>query len=129
MLYDGLAIIALFMLVTAAAMLLGMENRTAGKDPVYSAGLLIVWFVYLGWCWSRGGMTLGMRAWKVRIENADGESPGWGQCAVRFMVSWLSAGAAGMGFAWSLFRADRKTWHDLASNTRLIQFRKSKPNA
>lgn len=129
MLYDGLAIIALLMLVTAAAMLLGMENRTAGKDPVYSAGLLVVWFAYLGWCWSRGGMTLGMRAWKVRIENANGDCPGWGQCAVRFMVSWLSAGAAGMGFAWSLFRSDRKTWHDLASNTRLLQYRKSKPSA
>lgn len=125
MLYDGLVIIALLMLFTAIAMLLGMEDRTAGKDPAYTAGLLFVWFMYLGWCWRWGGMTLGMRAWKVRIENVDGECPGWRQCAVRFLVSWLSAGVAGIGFAWSLFRADRQTWHDLASNTRLFQIQKT----
>jgi len=121
MLYDGLVIIALLMLATAIAMLLGMENRTAGKDPLYTAGLLVVWFLYQGWCWRKGGLTVGMRAWKVRIENTDGECPDWSQCAVRFLVSWLSAAVAGIGFAWSLFRADRKTWHDLASNTRLLQ--------
>jgi uncharacterized RDD family membrane protein YckC len=74
-------------------------------------------------------MTLGMRAWKVRIVNDKGESPGWGPCAIRFLVSWLSAGIAGIGFAWSLFRSDRKTWHDLASKTCLLQIRESKPNA
>jgi uncharacterized RDD family membrane protein YckC len=119
MLYDSLAIIALLMLVTAVAMLLGMENQTAGKDPLYSSGLLLVWFFYLAWCWRNGGMTLGMRAWRVNIESDYGDRPGWGQCAIRFLVSGLSALAGGLGFLWSLFRSDRQTWHDLASNTQL----------
>jgi uncharacterized RDD family membrane protein YckC len=127
MLYDGLVVIAILMLATAVAMLLGMENRIAGKDPLYTLGLLLVWFAYLGWCWSRGGMTMGMRAWKVRIETDAGARPGWGLCAIRFLVSWLSAAVAGAGFAWSLFRSDRKTWHDLASKTRLLQATKAGP--
>lgn len=123
MVYDGLVVIALLMFVTTLAMLLGMENRTAAKDPIYTAGLVIVWFLYLGWCWRKGGMTLGMRAWRVRIENSEGECPGWGQNLVRFLVSILSATLVGIGFFWSLFRSDRKTWHDLASKTRLLRFR------
>ena len=125
MLYDSLVVIALMMFATAVAMALGMKNRTAAIDPPYTAGLLVVWFLYLGWCWRYGGMTLGMRAWKVRIQNREGHSPGWAQCLVRFVVALLSAAAGGLGFIWSWFRSDRQTWHDLASHTRLLRIKRN----
>lgn len=119
MLYDGLVVIALLMLTTILAMALGMENRTAGKDPIYTAGLMLVWFSYLAWCWRNGGMTLGMRAWKARIISDENTIPRWSQCIIRFLVSLLSAATAGLGFIWSVFRKDRRTWHDLVSRTHL----------
>lgn len=122
MIYDAVIIVALLMLSTALAMLFGMENHTATRDPVYTAGLLLVWFVYLGWSWHKGGMTLGMRAWRVRIESETGNQPAWGQCLLRFLVSFVSASFAGLGFMWSLFEAKGRTWHDLASRTRLVRY-------
>ena len=121
MTYDALAVIALLMLATSAAMLLGMVNQTVGKDPLYTAGMLLVWFLYLALCWHRGGMTLGMRAWRVRIQDENGNLPGLGKCAIRFLVSFGSVAVLGLGFFWSLFEADRKTWHDMASRTRLLR--------
>jgi uncharacterized RDD family membrane protein YckC len=121
MIYDGVVIIALLMLATAVAMLFGMDNYTATEDPIYTACLLLVWFAYLGWCWHKGGMTLGMRAWHVRIENETGSLPGWGQCLLRFLTSIFSAAVAGLGFIWPLFNRRKKTWHDLASRTRLVR--------
>ena len=117
--YDAIAVIALLMLVTALAMLAGFRELNVVRDPLYGAGLVVAWFLYLGWCWRRGGMTVGMRAWRVRIETLEGGTPGWGACLVRFLVSLFSCVAAGAGFLWSLFDRDRRCWHDIASGTRL----------
>jgi len=81
-----------------------------------------VWFLYLAWCWHKGGMTIGMRAWHVRIEDQRGRAPGWGTAALRFIVSLVSAGLAGLGFLWSLFDKSKRTWHDILSGTRLVRF-------
>lgn len=121
MAYDAAAIVALLMLVTALTMLAGLRELSAVRDPLYAAGLLSTWFFYLGWCWRHGGMTLGMRAWKVRLVRLRGGSPGWGACLLRFAVSLLSATAAGLGFLWSLFDPQRRCWHDIASGTRLLR--------
>ena len=51
------------------SMLVGFEKATALKDWAYTLYLLVVWFLYLAWCWRKGGMTVGMRAWRVRIRS------------------------------------------------------------
>jgi len=119
MIYDALAVLALLLLATALAMLAGFREVTAGRDPLFTAWLVLTWFAYLAVMWRVGGMTVGMRAWRVVIERDDGGRPGWGACALRFAVALVSAAAGGLGFAWALFRRDRRTWHDLASGTRL----------
>ncbi|NNJ64167.1 MAG: RDD family protein [Xanthomonadales bacterium] len=122
MLYDALVVIALWMLATALAMAAGFEGRVAMKDPGFTLYLAAVWFLYLTWCWRRGGMTVGMRAWRVRIQDESGRRPGWGRCALRFLAALLSALPAGAGFAWSLVDDERRSWHDRISRTRLIRF-------
>ena len=119
MLYDAFAVLALLLLATALAMLAGFRNVMAMRDPLFTGYLVLVWFGYLALCWRAGGMTVGMRAWRVVIETANGGRPGWGACVLRFVTALASAAAAGLGFAWALLRRDRQTWHDLASGTRL----------
>lgn len=120
--YDSLVVVALLMLATMLAMLAGLGEQTAMKDPAYTAYLLLVWFTYLGWCWNRGGMTVGMRAWRVRIEDEHGQNPGWGKAAIRFLASLVSVAPAGLGFLWSLFDSEKRTWHDILSGTRLVRY-------
>ena len=121
MLYDGVIIVALLMLATAFSMLAGAGNHTAMQDPLYTAYLVLVWFAYLVWCWHEGGMTLGMRAWHVCITDEAGLRPGWRWCAIRFLLSILSAALAGLGFFWSLIDPEKRTWHDKVSRTRLVR--------
>ena len=126
MVYDSLAVLALLLLATSAAMLAGFRDVTAGHDVLFTAWLLLVWFLYLAWCWRSGGMTIGMRAWRVSIENKEGGQPGWWQCLSRFLVSLLSAAAVGAGFIWSWFDPEKRAWHDMASGTRLWHLPKKK---
>lgn len=120
MFYDAAVVISLLMVATGLAMLAGFGGRTAMQDPLFTAWLAAFWFLYLAWCWRRG-MTVGMRAWRVRIESEDGSRPGWGQCLIRFIASLLSAAAGGMGFLWSLIDRRSRTWHDIISRTRLVR--------
>jgi uncharacterized RDD family membrane protein YckC len=121
MLYDAVVVTALLMAATALAMLAGFRELSAARDPLFTLYLLAVWFGYLGWCWHLGGMTLGMRAWRVRIGNTGGGRPGWDRCLARFLLSLLSAGIAGAGFLWALIDRDQRCWHDLLSGTRLYR--------
>lgn len=118
MVYDAVALVAVLMLAAAIALPLGTGDLTAGRDPLYTLYLGCAWFGYLSWCWRRG-MTLGMRAWRVSIQSADGGRPTWKQCGVRFGCSLLSAAAGGLGFLHALVDPQRRTWHDIASRTHL----------
>lgn len=122
MLYDSFAVLALLIVTTALVMLLGFREITAFRDPLYTLILFAVWFLYLAWCWRSGGMTVGMRAWRVLIVDDRGNRPGWTRCSVRFLASLLSAAVLGMGFIWPLFDAKKRSWHDILSNTRLVRF-------
>ena len=122
MVYDFAIVISLLMLATMLAMLVGFSDRMAMKDPVYTAYLLSIWFIYLTWCWHKGGMTVGMRAWRVRIEDENGNRPSWGKSTIRFLAALLSTAAAGIGFLWALGDSRNRTWHDLLSGTRLVRF-------
>ena len=123
MLYDTIVIMALLMFATALALLLPLGNFTAGKDPVYTLYLFLVWFLYLAWCWRHGGMTLGMRVWKVVLLTESGRPADWRLCFVRFAGSLLSALPLGAGFAWSIFDEQQRAWHDRLSRSRLVRIR------
>jgi len=118
--YDTLL---LFSALVACTLVLLPFNGGKAIQPhniLYKVYLLGVSFVYFGWQWTRGGHTLGMRSWRIRVENEDGSRITWAQAALRFLtaiVSWLTAG---LGFLWSLFDRRRRCWHDLASRTRLV---------
>ena len=120
--YDAAVVVSLLIAATMLAMLAGFGGRTALKDPVYTFFLFTIWFLYLGWCWHKGGMTVGMRAWRVMVVDEGGSKPGWGRSILRFLVSLLSAAAAGAGFLWALGNPGRRTWHDILSGTRLVRF-------
>ena len=56
----------------------------------YHAVCLIVVFTYFGWCWTRSGQTLGMRAWRLELKMSTGRRLGWPGAAVRFLIGAAS---------------------------------------
>ena len=119
--YDSAIVVSLWMLATMLAMLAGFGGRTAMKDPLFTVYLITIWYFYLATCWHKGGMTVGMRAWRVRIEDENGNRPGWRKSMIRFLASLLSASAAGIGFLWVLGDSHNRSWHDILSRTRLVR--------
>ncbi len=128
--YDLFVLVALWMLVAALVLLaFGGEVDVAKQPPLYhfvlQATLLAVTAGYFVLSWQRGGQTIGMRAWRLRvIDAASGRSPAWPRALLRFAVALPSLLLAGAGFLWCLVDPDRRAWHDLAANTRVVRMPK-----
>ncbi len=94
--YDGLLLLALLLLASALLIPFNNSATTALYHPLRTLYLLGVCFGFFGWFWTHGGQTLGMRAWRLQLQNCDGGSVNWRSAAVRFAVSlplWLYTGS------------------------------------
>jgi uncharacterized RDD family membrane protein YckC len=110
-------------MVAAALWLPVFGDEPISSHPlrhVYQLFLLLVALAFFVGFWMHGGQTLGMRAWRLRLQNDDGGAPTLKQLLIRFCVAPLSWSAAGLGFLWSLADPQRRTWHDLASGTAIV---------
>ena len=96
----------------------------AKNSHAYSLYLFLVCFLYFGWQWTHGGQTLAMGTWSVRLQSISGEKVTWKQALIRFFVAIISWLALGLGFLWIWFDREKRAWHDIASDTRLIKLPK-----
>ena len=79
--------------------------------------ILAVYAAYFLWCWLRGGQTLAMKAWRIRLV---GVSPR--NALPRFALAALLV-PTGLSIAWALFDRDRQFLHDRLAGTRLVDAR------
>lgn len=82
-------------------------------------------FLFYGWFWTHGGQTLGMRAWRMKLLNADGSTVDWRHAIIRVAAAHISLLALGLGYLWMLGDREKLTWHDRWSNTRLVMLQRS----
>ena len=109
------------------------------------AWLVIFMAGYFGLCWKRGGQTLAMKTWRLRlVDQITGAAPAWRGIAIRFGVALVCFGPAlplwfmarhdpslvpfarlslawcVLPFAWAYMDGDRQFLHDRLAGTRLV---------
>ena len=104
------------------------------QEPGGNYLLLWTWWalsplLFFGWFWTHGGQSLGMRSWRIRVVDSEGEAIGWGQAFKRCIAALFSWLALGLGFVWILFDRDGCSWHDRLSGTYLVMTEKRKKPA
>ncbi len=142
LLYESIVI---FGVTWLAALLdgLAVDQRSGVMDR---HGLQTVIFltlaIYFIGFWLRPGQTVAMRAWRLRVVDANGHALRPGRAGLRFVFGWLwvlpplaLAWSTGLDHAtalamlcgwmilWALasrLRPDRQFWHDALAGTRLI---------
>lgn len=138
MVYDFMLVVALVMIVTwvyqqgLLRLIYGSEqlkymadNALLDRDPILSSLLLLSIFAFFAKFWLHNGQTLGMQAWSIRVQNADGSPIDLWQCLLRFSVSIISWLPLGLGFWWAVFSKSKNTWHDSYSESVIVQLPKS----
>ena len=133
MFYDFLLCIALLIVVTFIYKLILMgfygeaqlkqlsDSGALDGDPLLSSLLLLSLFGFFSKFWTHNGQTLGMQVWGIRIQNADGTAISLWQALLRFLVAIASWLCLGLGFLWILWDKDKRSWHDIYSDSRTVQ--------
>lgn len=124
-LYDSLLVLALLFLATLPFIGMRSGESVEPATKLHQLTLLLVVYVFFVGFWSGYGRTLGMQSWRLRIETADGAKPSYAAASLRFFAAILSWLPVGLGFWWQLWDADRLTWHDRISGTRLRHYPKT----
>ena len=131
--YDLMLCLALLMVVTliyqqgvlrlvhgAEALQVMSDAGQLDRDPLLSVMMVIAIYGFLGLFWTLRGQTLGMQAWRVRVEQPDGTSITWRQAINRVsfaLIGWL---CGGLGVWWALWDTQSRTWADIVSGTRTV---------
>ncbi|MEH6366802.1 MULTISPECIES: RDD family protein [Pseudomonas] len=137
MFYDFLLCVALLIVVTFIYKLILMgfygadtlrEMSDAGAldgDPILSTILFFCLFGFFSKFWTYNGQTLGMQVWGIRIQNADGSAISLWQALLRFVISIASWLCLGLGFFWIIWDKQKRSWHDIYSESQTVQLPKN----
>lgn len=113
MFYDSLLIFALMMVATALLLPLNGGQIIPPGTISYQLYLLVVAYLYLDFCWRKGGHTVGMKSWRFKVVNEDGRPLSHKQTFLRFMGGLFSIATLGLGFVLA--------WPDKLSGTMLVR--------
>lgn len=125
MLYDLLLVLALLFIVTALFLpFTGGEaitpDRSVTVERIYQSALLLVVVLFFCVFWTWRGQTVGMVAWRLRVERSDGTLLTWRDALLRLGGACVSLAAVGLGYFWIWIDRDRLAWHDRWSGTRVV---------
>jgi uncharacterized RDD family membrane protein YckC len=81
--------------------------------------IAVVLAAYFVWCWLRGGQTLAMKAWRIRLVDVTPR-----KALLRFA---LALALLPVSILWALVDRDRQFLHDRLAGTRLIDASAARP--
>lgn len=135
MIYDLLVAVAILMLASGIALILpAILNATAmieltetfsaadwlNQTPLFGIYLVAVLALFFSWFWWRSGQTVGMRAWRLKVQQRNGQRLTKKQALIRVLTC-----AFGLGNLWVLVDfKNRRAWHDYAAGTELVTLSK-----
>ena len=121
MLYEAILLFAIAFLATWVFQFAAGTLRIEGwRTHLLQIFLLAVFATYFLWCWLRGGQTLAMKTWRIRLVAKDGHANLTPVAALmRFLYALLLVPSL-IGIAWAYVDRDRQFLHDRLAGSLLI---------
>jgi len=106
---------------------------TQGLEDI-QPGATAQWLSFFGWlaslmgyyylCWRKQGQTLGMKAWRLRLQQRNGDLASPQQCILRSITATISMAAFGLGYLWCLVPPNKACAHDQLTKTEVVVLKK-----
>jgi uncharacterized RDD family membrane protein YckC len=148
--YEGVLLFGVVMIAGYLYSSLTQQRDARVGQFGLQAFLFVVLGIYFVWFWSRGGQTVAMKAWHIKVETHDGKPLTQPRALGRYLASWLwfvpalaTAHFAGVQTAAGIFAVmgagiaayallsclhpDRQFMHDVLCGTRLVTWRPERP--
>lgn len=123
--YDVFPLLGLWFFAGAIGLTLAGDQNKFARNLAIQALVLLFTAGYFVISWTRGGQTIGMRAWRLRVIDEHGSRVGWMRAVLRFVLASLSLALLGAGFWWQFFDREKRSAHDAIARTRMVREPKS----
>lgn len=87
--------------------------------------MFVVLGLYFVWFWQKGGQTLAMKTWHIKLIRLDGKAVTWLQAILRYLLCYLFT-LTGIAFIYSFFDKKAQFPQDRLLKTQLICTKSSK---
>jgi uncharacterized RDD family membrane protein YckC len=102
-------------------LVIASDARMGPAHTLFQAWLVAVCGIYFVYCWVKGGRTLAMKTWHLRIAQADGAALGWKRAWLRYALAVPGLFLFGIGYLWTFVDRDRQFLHDRLAGTRVFR--------
>ena len=121
MLYESILLFAVAFLGTWLFQFAAGTVRIEGwRTTLLQLFLLGLFAAYFLWCWLRGGQTLAMKTWRIRLVAKDGHGALTPKAALLRFVYALLLVPTTIGVFWAMVDRDRQFLHDRLAGSLLI---------
>ena len=134
LLYDGFLVVAVwFVIVFILQRIVGTQSNTLVDGVVQTDTLLdaLVFTIMLAsgsgfyiWFWTKSGQTLGMLAWRIKLESLDGGLINFKQGVIRYIAAWPSFFLL-VGYLSIYLDSNGDAAHDKVSRSKVVVLPKS----
>ena len=125
-------VIFAFLIIASVVLFAGTTvegNRVTSVNGGAAGGFLVILligvligFLYFPFFWARGGQTLGMKPFGLRvISDRDGGLIGWGSALLRLVGLWVAGAVFWLGYIWIFIDKRRRGWQDLIAGTIVVR--------
>ena len=134
LLYDTLVVTAItlsYVLIVAIVAKIITSPKTDEIIEVYQyfwfpIGMVVVNLLFFVYSWRKAGQTMGMRSWRLKLINLQGQAPSIQQCLLRCLLASVSIIFVGLGYWWCWFDKEGRSAHDRLTQTRVVLLPKLK---
>jgi len=146
--YEGVLLFGVVMIAGYLYSSLTQQRHALQGQLGLQLFLFVVLGIYFVWFWSRGGQTVAMRTWHIRLVTAAGAPVSQRRALLRYLLAWIwfvpalaAAGLAGLKSTGAIFgllaagvlayallarlHPQRQFWHDVVCGTRLVTWRRA----
>jgi uncharacterized RDD family membrane protein YckC len=119
--YEACAVTAVLWLAGFGVGLVENAAGLAHSRLAFQVCLVAMAGLYFVWQWVRGGQTLPMKTWRLKLVSNDDDALSLRQAIVRYVAAFASLALFGAGFVWALFDRDRRFLHDRIAGTKIVR--------
>jgi uncharacterized RDD family membrane protein YckC len=121
LLYEGILLVPVLFLAAYLFLTLAQDAHTGAAHALFQAWLIVICGAYLVYCWVKGGRTLAMKTWHLKLARTDAAPVSWQRAWLRYALAVPGLFLFGLGYWWAFIDRDGQFLHDRLAGTRVFR--------
>ncbi|MEQ1882496.1 MAG: RDD family protein [Burkholderiales bacterium] len=122
MAYEAVLLIAILFVASYLFLSVARDAQSGALRIAHQLYLFTVCGIYFVFCWVRGGQTLPMKTWRLKLVCRDDKSLEVWRAVARYLAA-VPGTVTGLSLLWAFFDPQRQFLHDRLAGTRIVEVR------